>query len=114
MEIQELTQTIKRFRDERDWRQYHHPKDLAIALSIEAAEVQEIFRFKSPAQIDAELPQLKKALANELADCLFFVLLMADDCGIDIKEALHTKMAENAKKYPVELCRGKNLKYTEL
>ena len=114
MEIRELTQQVKNFRDERDWRQYHHPKDLAIALSIEAAEVQEIFRFKSPAQIDAELPQLRRALGNELADCLFFVLLMADDCGIDIKEALQHKMTENAKKYPVELCRGKNLKYTEL
>ncbi|MBX3166977.1 MAG: nucleotide pyrophosphohydrolase [Candidatus Eremiobacteraeota bacterium] len=114
MELQELTQAIKNFRDERDWRQYHHPKDLAVALSIEAAEVLEIFRFKSAAQIDAELPELKKALGHELADCLYFILLMASDCGIDMKQALQQKMAENAKKYPVERCRGKNLKYTEL
>lgn len=114
MELQELTQQIKAFRDERDWKQYHHPKDLAMALSIEAAEVLEIFRFKSPAQVDSELPALKARLGPELADCLFFILLMAHDCGIDIKTALHDKMDENARKYPVELCRGKNLKYTEL
>lgn len=114
MELQELTDAITRFRDERDWRQYHHPKDLAVALSIEAAEVLEIFRFKSVAQVDAELPDLKTALGDELADCLYFILLMASDCGIDMKQALERKMAENALKYPVERCRGKNLKYTEL
>lgn len=114
MELQELTQQIKAFRDERDWQQFHHPKDLALALSIEAAEVLEIFRFKSPAQIDAELPALRTKLGPELADCLFFVLLMAHDCGIDIRAALQSKMQENARKYPVELSRGKNLKYTEL
>ncbi|MBS2037765.1 nucleotide pyrophosphohydrolase [bacterium] len=112
--MQELTRQIREFRDERDWKQYHHPKDLAMALSIEAAEVLEIFRFKSPTQIDAELPTLKARLGPELADCLFFILLMAHDCGIDMKSALESKMQENARKYPVELCRGKNLKYTEL
>ncbi len=114
MELQEITESIKRFRDERDWQQYHHPKDLAVALSIEAAEVLEIFRFKSVKQIDEELPVLKDALGHELADCLYFILLMASDCGIDMKQALEQKMVENAKKYPVALCRGKNLKYTEL
>ena len=114
MELQELTQQIRDFRDERDWKQYHHPKDLALALSIAAAEVLEIFRFKSPAQIDAELPALKAKLGPELADCLFFILLMAHDCGIDLKSALQQKMQENARKYPVELSRGKNLKYNEL
>lgn len=114
MELQEITESIRQFRDERDWKQYHHPKDLAVALSIEAAEVLEIFRFKSVAQVDTEMPLLKKALGHELADCLYFILLMASDCGIDMRQALEEKMKENARKYPVELCRGKNLKYTEL
>ena len=114
MEIQELTEAIKRFRDERDWQQYHHPKDLAVALSIEAAEVLELFRFKSASQVDQEMSVLRESLGHELADCLYFILLMASDCGIDIRQALEQKMAQNAKKYPVDLCRGKNLKYTEL
>ena len=114
MDLQEITESIQRFRDERDWKQYHHPKDLAVALSIEAAEVLEIFRFKSVAQIDQEMPALKDALGRELADCLYFILLMASDCGIEMNQALEQKMAENAEKYPVALCRGKNLKYTEL
>jgi NTP pyrophosphatase (non-canonical NTP hydrolase) len=114
MELQQLTEAIQKFRDERDWKQYHHPKDLAMALSIEASEVLELFRFKSTGQIDAQMPDLKTALGHELADCFYFILLMAADCGIDLKEAMEQKMTENARKYPVELCRGKNLKYTEL
>ena len=109
-----LTAAVRAFRDERDWRQFHHPKDLAMALSIEAAEVLEIFRFKSPAQIDEEMEQLRPQLGEELADVLFFVLLMADDCGIDLSSAVPAKLAQNARKYPVELARGKNLKYDQL
>lgn len=114
MELQELIRQICTFRDARDWQQYHHPKDLAVALSIEAAEVMEIFRFKSPTQIDTQLLELKDRLGAELVDCLFFILLMAHDCEIDLQEAWQKKMLENHRKYPVELCRGKNLKYTEL
>jgi len=112
--LKDLTEQILAFRDERDWRQYHHPKDLAMALSIEAAEVLEIFRFKSPQQIDQELPQLRERLGDELADCLFFVLLMAHDCGVDLAQAVPKKLEQNAKKYPVELARGQNLKYDQL
>lgn len=85
-----------------------------MALSIEAAEVLELFRFKSPEQIDQELDGLRSRLGEELADCLFFILLMADDCGIDLSRALPEKLAQNARKYPVELARGKNLKYDQL
>lgn len=113
-DLEDFTEQVCRFRDERDWRQYHHPKDLAMALSIEAAELLELFRFKSPQQIDQELPQLRQRLGEELADCLFFVLLMAHDCGIDLGQAMPAKLAANALKYPVELARGQNLKYDQL
>ena len=109
-----LTEAVRAFRDERDWRQFHHPKDLAMALSIEAAEVLELFRFKSPEQISGEMDGLRPRLAEELSDVLCFVLLMADDCGIDLSQALPAKLAQNAMKYPVELARGKNLKYDQL
>ena len=85
-----------------------------MALSIEAAEVLELFRFKSPAQIDQEMEQMRSRLGEELSDCLFFVLLMAADCGIDLSQALPAKLVQNAGKYPVELARGKNLKYDQL
>ncbi len=113
-DLEELAQSVVRFRDERDWGQFHHPKDLAIALSIEAAEVLELFRFKSPQQVDGEMPDLRPKLGEELADVLYFVLLMAHDCGIDLSRALPEKLAQNARKYPVELCRGRNLKYNQL
>jgi NTP pyrophosphatase (non-canonical NTP hydrolase) len=114
MDLATLTEAVRAFRDERDWRQFHHPKDLAIALSIEAAEIMELFRFKSPDQISAEMDELRQRLGEELSDVLFFVLLMADDCGIDLSQAMPAKLAQNARKYPVERARGKNLKYDQL
>lgn len=114
MELTQLTEAVRHFRDQRDWQQFHHPKDLALALSIEVAEVLELFRFKSPEQIDREMEKLRPRLGEELADCLFFVLLLAADCGIDLTQALPAKLEQNARKYPVELSRGKNLKYDQL
>jgi len=113
--IRELVRQVLEFRDARDWRQYHHPKDLAMALAIEAGELMEPFRFKSPEQIDAELaaggvPEV----AHEMADVLYFLLLFAHELGVDLTTALAKKLALNAEKYPVELCRGRNLKYTQL
>lgn len=111
--LENLTRAIVAFRDERDWKQFHHPKDLAVALAIEAAEVLEVLRFKSPQQIDEELPALRDRLGEELSDCLFFILLMAHDCGIDLSHALPAKLEQNARKYPAEQVRGKNRKYDE-
>lgn len=107
-ELEALTQRILAFRDARDWKQFHNPKDLAIALSVEAAEVLELFRFKTPEE--ARLTHLP----DELADVLYFVLLLAHEADIDLVGALATKMEQNEAKYPVALSRGKNLKYSEL
>ncbi|CAN0385180.1 unnamed protein product, partial [Phaeothamnion confervicola] len=110
-----LTELIVKFRDERDWKQFHHPKDLGVALSIEASEVLELFRFKSNEEIQARLAQGPwPDLGHELADILYFVLLLAHDTGVDLESALVEKLKISGEKYPVELSRGNNAKYTEL
>ncbi len=110
--LTQLVQAVTDFRDQRDWQQFHTPKDLAIAMSIEASELLELFRFKSEAEAQALVAQRSVELQDELADVLYFVLLMAGDWKIDLAAALEAKLAKSGAKYPVELCKGKNLKYT--
>lgn len=110
--MQLLTEKIVDFRDKRDWKQFHAPKELAIALSIEASELLELFRFRKDHEIECQLQKPWPELADELADVFYFVLLMAHDCDIDLEAALLSKLAKSNQKYPVELCKGKNLKYT--
>ncbi len=113
--IRELVRQVLEFRDERDWRQYHHPKDLAMALAIEAGELMEPFRFKSGEQIDAELAAGSlPEVAHEMADVLYFLLLFAHELNVDLTGALAEKLKLNAQKYPVEKSRGRNVKYTHL
>ena len=114
--IAELKAQIRRFVRERDWEQYHFPKDLAIGLSIEAAELLEHFRFRSNDEIAARLKDgaLLTDIGHELADVLYFVLLMCDYLDLDATRMLEDKLAISAARYPVDKARGKNLKYTEL
>ncbi len=107
-DLEELTQKWITFRDERDWAQFHNPKDLALGLSIEAAELNELFLWKRPE--DAEVGKVRE----ELADVFGFALLIAHHYGFDIREIVEEKMAKNAAKYPVEKSKGSNKKYTEL
>ena len=107
-DIQTLTALVKDFVDERDWDQFHNPKDLALALSIEAAELNEVFLWKAPEDADRE------KIAEELADVFTYALMMAEKCGLDVAEIVRRKLAVNALKYPVEKARGKADKYTEL
>jgi len=113
-EIRALTEHIVAFRDERDWQQFHNPKDLALSLSLEAAEVMELFQWKNGAEIDAVVSERKAELADELADVLYYTLLMAHDAGINMEQALLAKLERNAEKYPVEKAKGSSKKYTEL
>lgn len=99
---------IAAFRDERDWKQFHSLKNLAISLQLEAAEVLEIFQWRP----EAEVPD-DQVLKRELADVLYWVLLMAHDAGIDLASAFEEKMQENAAKYPVDKAKGSSAKYTE-
>lgn len=108
---QSTIEQVLKFRDDRDWKQFHNPKDLAISLSLEAAELLEIFQW-SGTDLSAEGKTDK--LREELADVISYAVLMADACGLDIDEIVKAKVARNAEKYPVEKARGSNKKYTEL
>ena len=107
-------ETIRRviqFRDDRDWRQFHTPKDLAISMSLEAAELLEIFQWSGT---ELECREKVDKIREELADVLSYCILMADVCGLDLDEIMNAKVEKNEAKYPVELARGSAAKYTEL
>lgn len=114
--VKSLTDKVQKFCEDRDWDQFHNPKDLAIGISTEANELLDIFRFKSEEEMKAIIMDDKKKeqIEDELADTLFFILRFAQMNQIDLGEILERKIAKNNEKYPVEKIKGKNLKYTEL
>ncbi|MBE0439051.1 MAG: nucleotide pyrophosphohydrolase, partial [Gammaproteobacteria bacterium] len=102
------------FRKERDWEQFHTPKDLAISLSIEAAELLEWFQWRTNDEINAQLQTDKRiALEDELADVAVYLSYLCHDLGIDLNQAIANKVAKNAQKYPVEKVKGRADKYNE-
>lgn len=110
-EILEITKALVDFRDERDWKQFHDTKNLAIALSIEVAELNELFLWKSikeSEEVDVE------RLKEELADVFAYALLLAEKHNLDVKEIILEKIKRNGEKYPVEKSKGTATKYTEL
>lgn len=107
-DIEDLITIILKFRDERDWEQFHNSKDLATALSIEASELLELFLWKDNEDADPE------RLKEELADVLTFSFLLAAKHGFDVKEIVESKIQKNAEKYPVDKAKGSAKKYTEL
>lgn len=116
MELNELISKITAFRDARDWQQFHKPNHLATAISIEAAELQEHFLWKTIAEVETKIadPIKRDAIAEELADVLIFSLLLAHELGVDPTKIISQKLENNAQKYPVEKARGSAAKYTEL
>jgi NTP pyrophosphatase (non-canonical NTP hydrolase) len=111
--LKDLMMRVVAFRDEREWKQFHTPKNMALSLMLEAAEVGELFQFKSDAETTQGLEQLRGDLGRELSDVLGWVLLLANDCGVDLEAAFESKMVENERKYPTEIVRGSNKKYSE-
>lgn len=107
----ETIQRVIRFRDDREWRQFHTPKDLAISMSLEAAELLELFQWSGT---DLECAGKRDRLREELADVLSYCILLADVCGLDLDEIINEKISKNEAKYPVEKARGSAAKYTEL
>ena len=107
-EINKITEAIIKFRDERDWEQFHNPKDLAIALNIEAGELLETFLWKNA----DEANEVK--IKEELADILNYSFLIAEKYGFDIEKIMLEKLERNAKKYPTDKSKGTAKKYTEL
>ncbi|MEI8124068.1 MAG: nucleotide pyrophosphohydrolase [bacterium] len=112
--VEELTKRIVDFRDARDWKQFHNPKDLAISLSLEASEVLEHFQWKNKEEMEKYIVSDKEHIADELADVLYWVLLMSHDLNIDVLESLDRKQTKNEEKYPVEKAKGKHTKYNKL
>ncbi len=112
--MKKLTEQVIKYRDARDWKQFHNPKDCAISLSLEASEVLEHFQWKSPEEMAQHIKKNKKEIGNELSDVLYWILLMSHDLNIDIEKAFQEKMKQNAKKYPIKKAKGKHTKYTEL
>lgn len=113
--IHELKDKIKEFCEARDWDQFHNAKELAIALSIEASELLEIFRWKTPEEVNALFSNEKKKedIEDEMADVLYFLVRMAQMNNIDLAEALDRKMEKNEGKYPIEKAKGSSKKYNE-
>jgi len=113
-DIKELTQKIINFRNARDWKQFHNPKDVALSLVLEAGEVLEHFQWKNKGEIKKYVVANKDAIGEELADVLYWVLLISYDLKIDIKKALEKKIKKNKIRYPVRKAKGKYTKYNKL
>lgn len=114
--LQQLKNLVITFRDERNWEQFHDPKNLAMGLSIEAAELQELFLWKTREQSESMLHDTaaRSSISHELADVFIYVLYLAHGCGIDLADAVTEKLRLNAEKYPVDKSYGSSRKYTEL
>ena len=108
---EETIKQILKFRDDRDWKQFHNPKELAVSISLEAAELLEVFQW-SGTDVSNEGKQEK--IKEELADVLNYCVLMADACGLDIDEIVQEKIKVNNEKYPVSKAKGKKEKYNKL
>ena len=107
----ELRDKIIKFRDDRNWSQFHNPKDLAISLSLESSELLEVFQWKTSEEaINKSLPEMEE----ELADIIIYSILFADVIGVDIERIVLDKLEQNNNKYPVDKAFGKNDKYTDL
>ena len=108
---QETVDMILKFRDDRNWKQFHNPKDLAISISLEAAELLEVFQWSGA---DLECRDKLDKIKEELADVVNYAVLMADACGLDLDEIVREKVRRNEEKYPIEKAFGNKAKYTEL
>ncbi len=115
LDIKKLKQTIEEFANEREWKQFHNPKNLAMALSVEASELVEIFQwlnFDEASKVAFD-PEKKIRVADELSDIIVYAVRMAGILEIDLPKSIESKIAKNRAKYPVELAKGSAKKYNE-
>jgi len=112
--LTDLQKQIRKFCDERDWDQFHNLKDLSISLALEAAEVMEHFQWKNTAEMTEHIEKNRNDVGEELADVLYWVLLLANKTGVDLVDVFQKKMTKNKAKYPIEKAKGSHKKYTEL
>jgi NTP pyrophosphatase (non-canonical NTP hydrolase) len=109
-----ILEKIRDFRDQRDWMKFHHPKELAAGIAIEAAELMELFLWKDLAEQAQVVEEKRERIEEEIADVGLFLLELADNLDIDLWKAIDAKLAKNADKYPVAKAKGRNVKYTDL
>ncbi len=112
--IADLTAEIRAFRDARDWRQFHAPKELAVAIVVEAGELLEHFVWLDATQSEQRAGERRDAIAGEIADVAILLFELADNLGLDLAAVMRAKLARNAARYPVSKARGSNKKYNEL
>ncbi len=113
-DFDKLTSRVLDFINDRDWNQFHNPKDLSLSLVLESSEVMEHFQWKNNEEMKEYVKSNKNEIGEELADVLYWVLLMSYDLDIDIKQAFEDKMLKNEAKYPIDKSKGKHDKYNKL
>lgn len=113
MDLREIGQKIRAFRDERDWVQFHNPKDMAIAISIEASELLEHFLWKSPEELENRVAEKREEIEDEIADIAIYLVELADNLDIDLLKVMERKISKNAAKYPADKVKGSSKKYSE-
>ena len=113
-EAQQITEKIKKFRDERDWMQFHDPKNMAVSIILEASELLEHFQWKTTEEVEKYARQNNAKIKDEIADIALYIFELADNLGISVMSAMEEKLKKNEMKYPVEKAKGKHTKYNKL
>jgi dCTP diphosphatase len=112
--IEQLTAEIRAFRDARNWKQFHGPKEMAVAIAAEAGELLQHFVWQSPEQSEERVMTRRDQIASEIADVGILLLELADNLQLDLAQTIRAKLAKNEQRYPVDKARGSNRKYNEL
>lgn len=112
-ELEQIQARIRSFRDERDWARFHNPKDMAIAISLEAGELLEHFLWKSPEEVETRVESHREEITGEIADIAIYLSELADNLGIDLLAAMEEKITKNEERYPADRVRGSSRKYSE-
>jgi len=112
--LSDLEKKIIKFRDDRNWKQFHNPKDLALSLNLESAEVLEHFQWKNNKELEEYVEKNKDVIGQEIVDVIYYCLLLSHEINVDINKAFIQKMKLNNKKYPVKKAKNNHKKYTEL
>lgn len=113
-EIRQMTEEIKKFRDNRDWMQFHDPKNMAVSIILESSELLEHFQWKTAEEVEKYAKQNSAEIKDEIADIALYLFELADNLGINLISAMEEKLRKNEMKYPVEKAKGKHTKYDKL
>jgi dCTP diphosphatase len=113
-DTKQMIEKIKKFRDDRDWMQFHDPKNMAVSIILEASELLEHFQWKTIKEVEEYARQNKDEIQDEIADIALYLFEMADNLGVNLIDAMEKKLEKNKKKYPVEKAKGNAKKYTDL